>query len=58
MKIFHYCPSCGSGDMHYDGIKEFTCRSCSFTYYHNVAAAGGAILEHDGKIILILRKKQ
>ncbi|TKJ37465.1 MAG: hypothetical protein CEE38_08170 [Planctomycetes bacterium B3_Pla] len=58
MKLFTYCPSCGSGDMHFDGIKELTCKDCSFTYYHNVAAAGGAILEHDGKIILIRRNQE
>jgi ADP-ribose pyrophosphatase YjhB (NUDIX family) len=42
----------------FDDVKEFSCRACSFTYYHNVAAAVGAILEFDGKIVLIRRGKE
>ena len=56
-KLFDYCPSCGSKDMHFDGIKEFSCDVCSFTYYHNVAVGVGAILELGGKILLIERGK-
>jgi NAD+ diphosphatase len=56
-KLFDYCPSCGSKDMRFDGIKEFSCNVCSFTYYHNVAVGVGAILECGGKILLIERGK-
>jgi len=56
-KLFDYCPSCGSKDMHFDGVKEFSCSVCSFTYYHNVAAGVGAILELGEKILLIERGK-
>jgi len=42
----------------FDDVKEFSCRACSFTYYHNVAAGVGAILELDGKIVLIRRGKE
>jgi ADP-ribose pyrophosphatase YjhB (NUDIX family) len=56
--IFNFCPSCGSKKIKYDEIKEFTCEDCSFTYFHNVAAAAGTILECDGKIVLIRRKKE
>jgi len=55
---FNYCPACGSGDIIFDDIKKFSCRDCSFTYYHNVAAAVGAILEYDKKVILIERAKE
>ncbi len=55
MKIFDYCPSCGSRDIFFDDIKEFKCRACSFTYFHNVAAAVAAILKYDQKILLIER---
>lgn len=58
MKIFNYCPSCGSRDIAFDGIKEFTCGDCSFTYFQNVAAAAGTILECEGKIVLIRRKQE
>ena len=57
IKTFNYCPACGSGDISFDDIKKVGCRDCSFTYYHNVAAAVAAILEYDKKIVLIERAK-
>lgn len=58
MKAFDYCPSCGSRDIFFDGIKKFSCRACSFTFFHNIAAAVAAILEYDQRIILIKRSKE
>jgi ADP-ribose pyrophosphatase YjhB (NUDIX family) len=54
---FKYCPACGSGDISFGDIKKIGCRDCSFTYYHNVAAAVAAILQYDKKIVLIERAK-
>jgi len=56
--MFNFCPSCGSRKITFDGIKEFICGDCSFTYFHNIAAAAGTILECDGKIVLIRRKQE
>lgn len=58
MKIFEYCPSCGSRDISFDDKKKFKCSACSFTYFHNVATAAAAILEYDKKIILIKRARE
>jgi NAD+ diphosphatase len=58
IKPFNYCPACGAESIVFDGTKKFSCQDCSFTYYHNVAAAVGAILEYDKKIILIRRAKE
>ncbi|MHC4425438.1 MAG: NUDIX hydrolase [Planctomycetota bacterium] len=58
MKLFEYCPCCGSSDIFFDGIKKFSCKACSFTFFQNVAAAVAAILEYDQKIILIKRSKE
>ena len=58
MKIFEYCPSCGSRDIFFDGIKEFRCKACSFTFFQNVATAVAAILGYDGKILLIKRGEE
>jgi NAD+ diphosphatase len=58
MKIFNCCPACGSSDIVFDDNKKFICRECAFTYFHNVAAAVGAILEYDGKLVLIKRAKE
>ena len=56
--MFKYCPSCGKADISFVGHKELRCRSCSFTYFHNVAAAVAAILEFNGRIILIKRSRE
>ena len=58
MEVFNYCPSCGSGDIYFDGVKKFGCKACSFTYYHNVAAAVAAILQFEDKNVLIRRSKE
>lgn len=56
--VFKYCPSCGKADISFAGLKELRCRSCSFTYFHNVATAVAAILELDGRIVLIRRGRE
>ncbi len=58
MNVFNYCPRCKSSDIFFDGVKKSSCKACSFTYYHNAAAAAAAILEYDGKIILIKRNNE
>jgi len=58
VKPFNYCPACGSSDIIFEDNKKLRCRECAFTYYHNVAAAVGAILEYDKKIVLIKRAKE
>ncbi len=58
MRIFNYCPFCGAKDIFFDGVKEFGCKTCSFTFYQNVAAAVAAVLEYDQKIILIKRSEE
>ncbi|UCC97187.1 MAG: NUDIX domain-containing protein [Phycisphaerales bacterium] len=55
--MFEFCPSCGKKDIVPAGPKELYCNSCSFSYFHNVAAAVVAILELDGKVLLIRRAK-
>jgi NADH pyrophosphatase NudC (nudix superfamily) len=57
-KPFNCCPACGSGDIVFDENKKIICRECAFTYFHNVAAAVGAILQYDERIVLIKRAKE
>lgn len=59
MKIFNYCPSCGKKDvLLFDGNKKISCRECSFTFFQNVAASAGVILEYDKKILLTKRAEE
>ena len=58
MQLFSRCPSCGSTDILFDNSKKFNCRRCSFTFFHNVAAAVAAILRYQDKIVFIRRSKE
>jgi len=57
-EIFNHCPNCGSGDISFGGIKKFYCQACSFTFFHNVAAAVAVVLEYGEQIVLIERNKE
>jgi ADP-ribose pyrophosphatase YjhB (NUDIX family) len=58
MEIFNLCPKCGASDISFDGIKKLHCQACSFTYFHNTAAAVAAVLEYSERIVLIKRNKE
>ena len=58
MKIFKQCPKCGTPNLSFDGIKKLYCRGCSFTYFHNPAAAVAAVLEYGQQIVLIKRSNE
>ena len=58
MKIFEYCPSCGSNGITFDSFKKFYCKKCNFIYFHNVAVAAGAVLEYDCRIVLVRRRRE
>jgi NAD+ diphosphatase len=56
--IFNRCPNCGGGDTSFDGVKEFYCRACSFTFFHNPAAAVGVVLEYGERIVFTRRCRE
>jgi NAD+ diphosphatase len=59
MKKFNYCPCCGVKDvLVFDGNKKISCKECSFTFFQNVAASAGVILEYDKKILLTKRAEE
>ena len=59
MRIFNYCPSCGvKGVLLFDGNKKVICKECSFTFFQNVAASVGVILEYENKILLTKRAEE
>lgn len=55
---FTHCPRCGSPNLAFNGVNRFHCGSCEFVFYHNTAAAVGAILTVDDRAgaILLLRR--
>lgn len=43
-QAFHHCPHCGSSGLAWNGMNRFSCGACGFVFFHNTAAACGAIL--------------
>ncbi|MDR2393971.1 MAG: NUDIX domain-containing protein [Treponema sp.] len=56
--MFHFCPSCASPQIQFEGNTRFRCPSCGFVYYHNIAAATGCIIDTDEGILLLVRAKE
>lgn len=54
---FRHCPSCGSAEIVFEDEKAYRCVSCGFLYFHNVAAAAGAFVLADGRLVFIVRSK-
>ncbi|POR01320.1 hypothetical protein AU468_08360 [Alkalispirochaeta sphaeroplastigenens] len=59
----HHCPHCGREGFSFDGRNRFFCETCEFVYFHNTAAACGAILTISqgpsrGRILLLRRGQE
>lgn len=52
---FVHCPRCASASLSGDGEKAILCAACGFKFYFNCAAAVGALLLHQGKLVLGVR---
>ena len=55
--MFTFCPNCQSTDIKFIDNHQFNCQSCTFTYYHNVAASCAAIITCGEQILLTERAK-
>ena len=55
---FQHCPSCGAGDLQWNSSNRFTCPSCGFVFFHNTAAACGAILLYQDRVLLLERANE
>ena len=56
--MFRYCPSCASQNIRFEREKVFHCPDCGFTYYHNIAAATGCVIQAGGKVLFLVRGKE
>jgi len=55
---YSFCPWCGAklGEQFIDGKNRKRCVACDFVHYRNPIPAAGAIVESDGKILLVKRR--
>ena len=52
------CPQCGNDALDWPSAKQFTCRSCGFVLFLNIAAAVGVIVECQGRLLFGVRKNE
>lgn len=57
IKIFRYCPKCGSQDFIPNSEKSLKCNSCGFRYFINMNAAVAAIIRNEKDEILFTVRK-
>lgn len=55
--FFKYCPWCCSPEISLQKNKRVFCTTCGREYFHNVAAAAGALLRYQDKILLVQRNR-
>jgi NAD+ diphosphatase len=52
---FKHCPTCAAPDLQFLNYHEIRCAACGFRYFHNVAAAVGAVMIDDGRCLFVVR---
>ena len=54
---FRFCPGCGVAALEVIDDHQVRCSACGFRYFHNAAAAATAIIEHEGRVLLVRRAR-
>ena len=59
LKLFRYCPKCGSPRFEENNFKSKKCAACGFSYYFNSSAAVAAfIVDPEGRLLVAQRAKE
>ncbi len=56
LKVFRFCPRCGSPEFHENDVRSKRCAACGFTYYHNAAASTVAVIFNKRGELLVTRR--
>lgn len=56
IKIFRFCPQCGSSRFEPSGVRSLKCHDCEFHFYVNAAAAVAAIIFNEEGRLLVTRR--
>ncbi|MBN2371406.1 MAG: NUDIX domain-containing protein [Vicinamibacteria bacterium] len=54
--VFRFCPRCGAAGLESGAGSRFSCASCRFIFYLDVAAAVAAIIRGDDDRVLLTRR--
>ncbi|MDL2322826.1 NUDIX domain-containing protein [Bacteroidales bacterium OttesenSCG-928-A17] len=59
LKLFKYCPKCGSSHFENNDIKSRKCTICGFVYYLNASASTAAfVFNSEGQLLVARRAKE
>ena len=56
LKIFKFCPVCGSPHFEVNNFKSKKCQDCGFTYYANPCSATAAFIVNEKQEMLVVRR--
>jgi len=55
---FEFCPRCGLAELKEFSNKAMRCTECGYVYFHNTAAAAGAIIETGEGVLVTIRGEE
>ena len=56
LRVFSFCPVCGSKHFVVNNFKSKRCQDCGFTYYANPCSATAAFIVNDNDEMLVVRR--
>lgn len=56
LRLFKYCPKCGSNKFVINDFKSKRCEDCGFVFYFNASAANVAIIVNNKNELLVARR--
>lgn len=57
MITLEFCPQCGNKTLQWDGEKKWSCPTCQFTLYNNVAGAVAVVIRCGDEVYLTRRNQ-
>ena len=58
MSDLKFCPKCGKPSLQWDGEKKWSCSSCDYVLFHNVAGAVAVVIKHNDEILFTRRNQE
>ena len=58
MNDLKFCPKCGKPSLNWDGEKKWSCTSCDYVLYHNIAGAVAVLIKHGDEILFTRRNQE